>query len=137
MSQPHGTNGPASVTIHRIISPLGFTISIFPASNFLISSFISFVRGAGFVFRKNIWKESRLFHLTTAFLPCPPPQNPPFAHSDAEAVLRCFFFKKESDRLLPEKCSRLTIVIQLFIPARIPGLMSPHTRADESAYPGR
>ncbi|MCZ2698516.1 hypothetical protein O1364_21480, partial [Bacteroides fragilis] len=23
-------------------------------------------------FRKNIWKESRLFHLTTAFLPCPP-----------------------------------------------------------------
>ena len=88
-------------------------------------------------FRKNIWKESRLFHLTTAFLPCPPPQNLPFAHSDAEAALRCFFFKKESDRLLPEKCSRLTIVIQLFIPARIPRLMSPHARADEPAYPGR
>ena len=69
--------------------------------------------------------------------PLPPPQNLPFAHSDAEAVLRCFFFKKESGRLLPEKCSRLTIVIQLFIPARIPGLMSPHTWADEPAYPGR
>ncbi|WP_229067068.1 MULTISPECIES: hypothetical protein, partial [Bacteroides] len=70
--------------------------------------------------------QARLFHLTTAFLPCPPPpQNLPFAHSDAEAVLRCFFFKKESGWLLPEKCSRLTIVIQLFIPARIPGLMSP------------
>ena len=69
--------------------------------------------------------------------PLSPPQNPPFAHSDAEAVLRCFFFKKESDRLLPEKCSRLTIVIQLFIPARIPGLMSPHARADEPAYLGR
>ena len=82
--------------------------------------------------------QVRLFHLTTAFLPCPPPtQNLPFAHSDAEAVLRCFFFKKESGRLLPEKCSRLTIVIQLFIPARIPGLMSPHARADEPAYPGR
>ena len=81
--------------------------------------------------------QARLFHLTTAFLPGPSPQNLPFAHSDAEAVLRCFFFKKESDRLLPEKCSRLTIVIQLFIPARIPGLMSPHARADEPAYLGR
>ena len=137
MSQPHGTNGPASVTIHRIISPLGFAISIFPASNFLIPSFISFVRGAGFVLWMYSCCTARPFHLTTAFLPCPRPQNPPFAHSDAEAVLRCFFFKKESDRLLPEKCSRLTIVIQLFIPARVPGLTSPHTRADEPAYPGR
>ncbi|WP_444092164.1 hypothetical protein, partial [Bacteroides sp.] len=59
----------------------------------------------------------------------PPTQNLPFAHSDVEAVLRCFFFKKESGRLLPKKSSRLTIIIQLFIPARIPGLMSPHARA--------
>ena len=81
--------------------------------------------------------QARLFHLTTAFLPCPPPQNLPFAHSDVETALRCFFFKKESGRLLPEKCSRLTIVIHLFIPARVPGLTSPHTRADEPAYPGR
>ena len=109
------------------------------------SAAVVFVRQIRRIFRDYVMNErskymplkARLFHLITAFLPCPPPQNLPFAHSDAEAALRCFFFKKESGRLLPEKCSRLTIVIQLFIPARIPGLMSPHTWADEPACPGR